>query len=90
MKKIFLVLVITLFFSACSFEQDTRLVCDCYLSDDSTDCEYKKNIPLVFNESQQKFTFDGFDLTTFPRLKELLRFSENYISTCRYKVDMWR
>ena len=80
MNKVILLSVFTLFFSACSFEEDTRLVCDCERTDDGTNCDYKKNIPLVFNESQKKFSFDGLDYSKLEGTKEMIRFRENYIT----------
>lgn len=55
MKKIFIVSVITLFFSACSFEQDTRLSC-INAAENSW-----RSVSLVFNESQKKFVWQGYD-----------------------------
>ena len=68
MKKLFL-LTLTLFLFGCDpVEQDTRLLCDCdyvYSDFERSECDSSvydmNNKSLVFNESKNKFAFDGFN-----------------------------
>lgn len=69
MKKIFLVSVITLFFSACSFEQDTRLVCD---HEEGNRGEILYNVPLVFNKSKNKLSWNGEEIDTSDKLTDII------------------
>ena len=68
MKTIWAIAVI-LFVTSCSFEEDTRLLCDCTqkLVGERVDSDYEdkeqhcgdKDIPFVFNESKNKFDMGG-------------------------------
>ena len=64
MKKLFL-LTLTLFLFGCDpVEQDTRLLCDCYVSGLKSGCEdlddYNlRGKSLVFNERKMKFVFNN-------------------------------
>ena len=58
-------IAVTLFVTSCSFEEDTRLLCDCTqkLVGERVDYDWEdkeqycggKDIPFVFNESKNKF-----------------------------------
>lgn len=68
MKSIWAIAV-TLFVISCSFEEDTRLLCDCTqkLEGERVDSDWKdkeqycgdKGTPFVFNESKNKFDMGG-------------------------------
>jgi len=92
MKSIWAIAV-TLFVTSCSFEEDTRLLCDCtkkfegeivdlYNEDKQQYCG-DKDIPFVFNESKNKFDMDGTspDDEIFKHLKtdESLEFTDDEI-----------
>ena len=93
MKKLFL-LTLTLFLFGCDpVEQDTRLICDCdyvFVRSDmkKSECdsavESMNNNSLVFNESKNKFAFDGRNYNG-PSVN--LRFSTDEI-TLSYQSDI--
>ena len=74
--RLFVLITVSLLLSSCSFEQDTRLVCD-YEKGNAGSVLY--NVPLVINESQKKLVWNGIDYTITSALKTMVKFQDNYI-----------
>ena len=80
-----LLLILALFVVSCSFERDTRLVCDCdYVVKDlqkyvcySTSHNLDNN-SLVFNVSKKKFVWNSIDITF--SADQFMEFNEDNIS----------
>ena len=71
--------------TSCSFEEDTRLICDCdYVQQDFqitmcySDSHNLDNNSLVFNESKKKFLWNSIDLTLSP--DQFMEFDKDSIS----------
>lgn len=71
--------------TSCSFEEDTRLICDCdYVQQDFqktmcySDSHNLDNNSLVFNESKKKFVWNSIDLTLSP--DQFMEFDKDSIS----------
>tara|TARA_A100001015_G_C14823626_1_gene645775 strand:+ start:94 stop:507 length:414 start_codon:yes stop_codon:yes gene_type:complete len=80
-----LLIILALFLVSCSFEQDTRLICDC----DYVQENYQKfqcyseaydvdNNSLIFNESKKKFVWNGFELSIYP--DQFMEFTKDSIA----------
>lgn len=71
--------------SSCSYEEDTRLICDCL----NMKRDYQKTIcysdsynldnnSLVFNESKKKFVWNSIDVALYP--DQFMEFNKDFIS----------
>ena len=78
-----------IFISSCSFEQDTRLICECSFEQRSynssqrdidnsakTECINEEKESLIFNKSKKKFDFGGGHLGDL----SYLMFTDDYVS----------
>ena len=73
--RLFVLITVSLLLSSCSFEQDTRLVCN-YEKGNAGGVLY--NAPLIFNESKKKFNWNGTELN-IPDLRDRITYSDDYI-----------
>ena len=82
-------LITIIFISSCSFEQDTRLICECSFEQRSynssqldvdnsakTECINEEKKSLIFNKSKKKFDFEGGYLGD----PSYLMFTDDYVS----------
>jgi len=88
-RKTLFSLITIIFISSCSFEQDTRLICECSFEQRSynsskfdvdnsakTECINEEKKSLIFNKSKKKFDFEGRYLGD----PSYLMFTDDYVS----------
>ena len=88
-RKTLFSLITIIFISSCSFDQDTRLICECSFEERSynssqldvdnsakTECTNDEKKSLIFNKSKKKFDFEGGYLGD----PSYLMFTDDYVS----------